>query len=44
MVTISISAEALPEPFLPEPSLRDDRGGYALLLNHKTIDGLTAAR
>ena len=28
----------------PEPSKRDDRGGYAFLLDRKTLDQLTAAR
>jgi hypothetical protein len=29
---------------LPDPSKRDDLNGYALLLDRKTIDRLTAVR
>ena len=46
MVTISISAEAYQAitggP--PNPSERDARGGYPLILDPKTLDRLTAAR
>lgn len=37
MVTISISAEAYRAitGLLPEPSERDKRGGYPLLIDHK---------
>jgi predicted CopG family antitoxin len=46
MVTISISAEAYRAITgrLPNPSKRDDRGGYALVIDRKTIDQLTAVR
>jgi hypothetical protein len=46
MVTISISAEAdrAITGGSPEPSLRDDRGGYRFIVDHKTLDRLTAAR
>ena len=46
MVTISISAEAYRAitGSDPEPELRDDRGGYRFIVDHKTLDGLTAAR
>jgi hypothetical protein len=45
MVAISISAEAylVITGRLPDLSKRDDRGGYALLLDRRTIDRLTAA-
>ena len=46
MVTISISAEAYQAITggSPEPSLRDDRGGYRFIVDHRTLDRLTAAR
>ena len=46
MVTISISAEAYRAITggSPEPSLRDDRGGYRFIVDHKTLDRLTATR
>ena len=46
MVTISISAEDYRAITggSPEPSLRDDRGGYRFIVDHKTLDRLTAAR
>jgi hypothetical protein len=46
MVTISISAEAYRAitGSDPEPSLRDERGGYRFIVDHKTLDRLTAAR
>jgi len=46
VVTISITADA----YLaitgrhPQPELRDGRGGYRLLVDHKTLGRLTAAR
>jgi hypothetical protein len=46
IVTISISAGAYQAitGLLPEPSERDNRGGYPLLIDHKTMDQLKAAR
>jgi hypothetical protein len=46
MVSISITAEAYRAitGCLPDPSKRDDRGGYALVIDRKTIDQLTAVR
>jgi hypothetical protein len=46
VVTISITAAAYQAiaGHEPEPSQRDGRGGYALLLDHKTLDRLKAAR
>jgi hypothetical protein len=46
MVSISITAEAYEAITgrLPDPSKRDDRGGYALVIDRKTIDQLTAVR
>jgi predicted CopG family antitoxin len=46
MVTISISAEAYRAITgrLPDPLKRDDRGGYAIVLDHKTFERLTAMR
>jgi hypothetical protein len=42
MVTISISAEAdrAITGGSPEPSLRDDSGGYRFIVDHKTLDRL----
>jgi hypothetical protein len=46
MVTISITAEAYRAITgrLPDPSLRDERGGYAFLVDRKTLGRLTAVR
>jgi len=46
MVTISISAEAYRAITgrFPDPSLRDDRGGYRFIVAHRTLDRLTALR
>jgi hypothetical protein len=46
MVTISISAEAhrAITGRLPDPSKRDDRGGYQFVLDHSALDRLRAVR
>ena len=46
MIKISISAEAYREirGRLPDPTKRDDTGGYALVVDPKTLDRLTALR
>jgi len=46
MITISISADAYRAIAggTPEPSLRDDRGGYRFIVDCGTLDRLTAAR
>jgi len=46
MIAISITAEAYLaiSGRLADPSKRDDRGGYALVIDRKTIDRLMAVR
>jgi hypothetical protein len=46
MVTISISVEAFQAiaGVPPDPSLRDDRGGYRFHVDRETLDQLAAAR
>ena len=46
MITISISAEAYQAitGHLPDPSQHDAQGGFAITLDRKTIDRLTAMR
>ena len=46
MITISISAEAYQAITgnLPDPSQHDAQGGFAITLDRRTIDRLTAAR